>query len=629
MITLIAAMSMTPYNFGPLTARIDSWVSRGYYPGASIIVKQDRKVLYENSFGDYTPDTVVLIASAGKWLAAATIATVVDEGKLSWSDRVDKWLPQFKDAKGSATLRQLLSHTSGFPDYQPSTAHVDDYASLTESVSHIVDLPPTFAPGTHFQYGGLAMQVAGRMAELATGKEWETLFEERLASPLGMRSTRFLPIDKTGGHSPMLGGGARSTAHDYIRFLEMIMHEGVFEDHRILSQSAIREMQADQVHNAKMSEERYVTRACGGLHNGVYGLGEWREKVDAQGNATLISSPSWAGAYPWIDKTRGIYGFFIAHVDGTGKARTDGFNSFYSSPILADLVARAVDQSHEGVKTGKIDGLAYEEGGRGEPLILLHAHSVDRRMWDDQFALLSKRYRVIRYDMRGYGESDDPSPGVAFTHAEDLRRLMDDLHIQKAHLVGLSLGGLVGTDFLALYPQRVLSLTAAAGAIHDAKGIDTESQTERDARHARETAAKVAEAQQISVEGLDRYRKQWLAALDSSAADPLASRAHIWRMVDDWTVWQKRNIEGYPLLDLPVARMLKEKAPTVPVLLIVGAHDSLGSKNSSAALAAVLPQAKTVVLLNAGHFSNLEDPKAFDHALTSFLKSISQERANR
>jgi hypothetical protein len=79
----------------------------------------------------------------------------------------------------------------------------------------------------------------------------------------------------------------------------------------------------------------------GATHNGIYGLGEWREQLDEQGRAVLLSSPSWAGAYPWIDKTCGVYGVLITHVD-EAVANREKFSSFYTSPVLALLVRDAV-----------------------------------------------------------------------------------------------------------------------------------------------------------------------------------------------------------------------------------------------------------------------------------------------
>ncbi|HKO80474.1 MAG TPA: serine hydrolase domain-containing protein, partial [Chitinophagaceae bacterium] len=116
----IAQPRKSTYDFSYLRQKIQSWIDSGYYSGASIIIAKDNKIVYKNYFGNYKPETVVFIASAGKWLAAATIAAVVDEGKLNWNDKVKKWLPEFKDVKGEATLAQLLSHTAGYPDYQPN-----------------------------------------------------------------------------------------------------------------------------------------------------------------------------------------------------------------------------------------------------------------------------------------------------------------------------------------------------------------------------------------------------------------------------------------------------------------------------------------------------------------------------
>ena len=331
----------TKYDFTPVEQKINGWIDSGYYNGASLIIAKDNNVVYKNYFGSYKPETVVFIASAGKWLAAATIAAIVDEGKLSWNDKVSKWLPQFKDAKGDATLAQLLSHTAGYPDYQPNDKPVDIYQTLEASVAHIVDLPADTLPGTKFKYGGLAMNVAGRMTELATGKDWEAIFQQKIAIPLGMSSTHFTPVDSSGGHAPMLGGGAKTTLQDYANFLSMIFNDGMFNGKRILSTTAIKAMQVDQVKNAIVNHGEFVENARGSFRKDIYGLGEWREEENAEGEATLISSPSWAGAYPWIDKKNNVYGFFMTHI---ANAR-NGFNSFLASPVLPMMVRKIITES--------------------------------------------------------------------------------------------------------------------------------------------------------------------------------------------------------------------------------------------------------------------------------------------
>lgn len=105
---------------------------------------------------------------------------MVDRTDLGWDDSVEKWLPEFKgDPKGKILLRQLLSHTSGVRPYLPEP-RVDNYNHLDSAVAEILPLDTVFTSGTRFEYGGLAMQIAGRMAEVAMGKEFETLFKNCL-----------------------------------------------------------------------------------------------------------------------------------------------------------------------------------------------------------------------------------------------------------------------------------------------------------------------------------------------------------------------------------------------------------------------------------------------------------------
>ena len=110
-----------------LTGSIQKVVEDGKLPGACLLVVQDGQTIYDQCFGTYKPDTVVAIASASKWFAAATIMTLVDEGKLSLDDPVSKFLPRFTGKKGQITLRQLLSHTSGSPGHIPCPSQLPDH----------------------------------------------------------------------------------------------------------------------------------------------------------------------------------------------------------------------------------------------------------------------------------------------------------------------------------------------------------------------------------------------------------------------------------------------------------------------------------------------------------------------
>jgi len=623
------------YDFSTVDRKIQSWIDSGYYHGAGLIIAKDNQVILDKFYGNYTEDSVVYIASAGKWLAAATIAAVVDDGKLSWDDPVSKWLPEFTDVKGKATLRQLFSHTSGYPDYQPEGAPRDDYQTLKESVAHIVGLPADTIPGAEFHYGGLAMQVAGRMAELATGKDWETLFQEKIAQPLGMKNTHFTPVHLGGGHSPMLGGGARTTLHDYANFLNMIFNNGKFsgkyssddlessdeysrKGKRVLSETAIKEMQADQVGNSNVIGHEFVERVRAELHTGIYGLGEWREELDSAGNTVLISSPSWAGAYPWIDKTTNTYGFFLTHVDG-GKAGKDGFSSFYSSPVLPILVRDVYKQAAlpDSVKTGFVDDgdaqLYFQEAGRGEPVIFIHGHSFDHSEWDPQFPEFAKKFRTITYDCRGYGRSSMPVEGHEFLHAEDLIKLMDKLGIEKAHLVGLSMGGFIVADMLALHTDRILTATAASGDVFPVPGPDEPWTEDGIAKRRAEIAATKAR-------GTMNQKWDWLAGLMSKGGSHLQEiRRPVWDLIYKWDQWQPLHVEPRLVLGNSVVEKLKNQEITVPVMVLTGEMD----KDRPNKLLGCVPTAKQVIVPDAGHVSNLENPEAFTKLVMQFIEKKS------
>ena len=615
----VSSVQGSRYNFSSLDSVIQGWVSKEYYPGASICVVKNDSVIFQKNYGSYTPDTKVYVASAGKWVAAAVIGAVVDSTSLDWDDPVEKGLPEFKgDAKGKIRLRQLLSHTSGVCPYLPEP-RVDNYNHLDSAIIEILPLDTVFTPGSRFQYGGLAMQIAGRMAEVAMGKEFETLFQELLAQPLDMKKSHFTPINTDGGYAPMLGGGLCTTLNDYIHFLSMIYHDGIYHDKRILTTETVKEMQANQVKDALVSPGEYTERALGQLHTGIYGLGEWRELIDKKtGEAYQISSPGWAGAYPWINKRDSVYGFFIAHVAGS-SAKEDGFSSFYGSPVISRTVSEILKGNSLVIKQGRVNvgngSLYYEEAGQGEPIIFVHGHSLDHRMWDEQFSVLAKKYRVIRYDLRGYGISSSQTEDYQFTHAEDLVTLMDSLHIKKAHIVGLSLGGFITADMLAYFPDRMLSAFLASGNIRKSKG-PSEPMTPEEARvRDKEIAA-------LKEKGVDVMKKEWFEGLmKSGGSQRERMRESLWQMIDEWDAWQPLHKEVRVVAGLDAIEELKKNHPDVPALIVEG-HSSGNRFSKEPPILQYLPNGKLKVIDDCGHMLNMERPEEFNAALEEFLKNV-------
>lgn len=328
------------YDFTPIDSIILGWIDEGFYPGAAMCVVKDSSIIFEKSYGCVTDSTPIYVASAGKWVAAATIAAAVEHSLLEWDDTVAQWLPEFvSDSKGTISLTQLLSHTSGVRPYLP-IPDVDNYNQLDSAVAAILPLDTVFTPGKRFEYGGLA----GRMAEKAMSMKYEQIFQTLIATPLSMSNSHFTPINTDGGHAPMLAGGLRTTLSDYMHFLEMISGNGNYRGNKVLSTENVAYMQTDHVRKAQIPEGEYVSRGVGKSHNGIYGLGVWRELIDENGEAYQISSPGWAGAYPWINKRENVYVFFIAHVTGSMDRPEKGFNSFFGSPILSSTVSTIINK---------------------------------------------------------------------------------------------------------------------------------------------------------------------------------------------------------------------------------------------------------------------------------------------
>ena len=275
--------------------------------GCALLLIQDDRVIYRKSFGRHGADRVVPIASASKWLSGALIMTLVDEGKLSLDDKISKYIPEFADDKSNITIRHLFAHTSGLPP--EASCRNDKRTTLERCVSEMTRLKLKSPPGKEFFYGGVSMHIGGRIAEIVSGKSWNELFVDRLATPLGMGRTDFLAYGPTGNPRP--AGDARSSADDYGRFLQMILQHGTFEGKTILSDASVRELHKDQTAGAHIAYTIYEKHAARDpeLPQARYGVGVWREKVDgASQQLREASSQGALGFSPWIDVERQLAG---------------------------------------------------------------------------------------------------------------------------------------------------------------------------------------------------------------------------------------------------------------------------------------------------------------------------------
>lgn len=269
-------------------------------PGIGLQIAKNGLVRYEKAFGSYTVDQVVPIASGSKWLSAVCILALVDQGKLLLDDKVSKYVPSFTGSKANITIRQCLSHTSGLPVDDPSLGATT--ITLAQCVDYCAQLPLDSTPGTTFSYGEVSMQVAGRCAEVATGKSWETIFQQTVAGPLGMTKTDYQGLGAT--FNPRIGAGARSCLKDYGTFLRMILNGGVYASSRLLTLASVDELLKDQTNGAILKSQPFPQPRR-------YGLGCWRDRVGSGSLLVQTSSQGIFGFSPWIDFERRMTGVFL------------------------------------------------------------------------------------------------------------------------------------------------------------------------------------------------------------------------------------------------------------------------------------------------------------------------------
>ena len=272
-----------------------------------------------------------------------------------------------------------------------------------------------------------------------------------------------------------------------------------------------------------------------------------------------------------------------------------------------DAAVTSVDTGRVAVNGGS---LYYEAAGVGPPVILLHGGNLDRRMWDLQFALLRQRYRVVRYDARGFGRSS--AADRPFAAHDDLAALVRELHLSGAALVGLSMGGRIAIDFALAHPGLVDRLVLAAPGISGGTwAADGDTLWLPQAR----AAAKRGDSVGVAL--------AWLgSAYIRTALQPPERAAAVRQMVVDNASYWMGIVRHHDLereATPPAADHLKDLQ--TPVLLLVGDSDTPFIYDVAKAIAQRAPHVRRVDVPHAGHMLNLEAPEQFNAELLAFLAS--------
>ena len=250
--------------------------------------------------------------------------------------------------------------------------------------------------------------------------------------------------------------------------------------------------------------------------------------------------------------------------------------------------------------------LYYEVAGSGPSLVLLHAGIADSRMWDQQFAELAGDFRVVRFDMRGFGRS--PMTAGSYAHHHDLAALLRHLGISRTALLGCSLGGRVCIDFTLEYPGVTTALVAVASALGGFSSAYRPPQWEAlEAAEERGDLASVCEYEvEIWVDGPHRRP-------DEVPAD-IRERVYEMNLI---ALATPEDLGDEQELDPPALERLHEIA--VPALVVIGELDQPSILERCAAIERGIPGAESVRLPTA-HLPNMERPAEFNRIVRAFLQ---------
>ncbi|MFO7855795.1 MAG: alpha/beta fold hydrolase [Paracoccaceae bacterium] len=260
-------------------------------------------------------------------------------------------------------------------------------------------------------------------------------------------------------------------------------------------------------------------------------------------------------------------------------------------------------------RIGPAPHIAVDHAGEGELVVFLHGIGGNKRNWHDNLPAFAEKYHAVAWDARGYGESDDYDGPLDFDDfARDLARVLDHFGAERAHVVGLSMGGRIAASFNAQFPERVKSLVlcdthlgfAAFTPERRAEFVRLRKEPLVNGKEPKDIAPVVAE----TLIGNPAHREAFDKLVDSM--NRLHKESYI------------KTIEASVSMDHKEL-YADVKAPT---LVVVGDLDRLTTPEMARQIVDKVPGARLEIIEDAGHLSNIEQPAAFDRAVLDFLAEV-------
>jgi pimeloyl-ACP methyl ester carboxylesterase len=265
--------------------------------------------------------------------------------------------------------------------------------------------------------------------------------------------------------------------------------------------------------------------------------------------------------------------------------------------------------------------LHYEEAGAGTPIVFVHEFAGDLRSWEPQFAHFSRRYRCIAYNARGYPPSDVPESMERYSQElarDDVLAVLDGLKLQRAFVVGLSMGGFAALHFGIKYSARALALVVA-GCGYGAHP-DRREEFQRSSR---------ANAKLMLEEGMAKFAATYghnAARLQLRDKDPRGFARYIQYLTEHSAQGSANTMLGYQARRPSLYELGKEMAGiTAPTLVVAGDEDD-PTLEPGLLMKRTIPNMGLVVLPRSGHALNLEDPALFNRIVEDFFHQAESGR---
>lgn len=267
------------------------------------------------------------------------------------------------------------------------------------------------------------------------------------------------------------------------------------------------------------------------------------------------------------------------------------------------------------VQTGFADingaKIYYEVAGEGQPFLMVHAGIANKAMWDDQFDFFAQKYKVVRYDMRGYGQS--PPVADDYQRHEDIRALLDFLKIDRAYLMGCSMGGGACMNFVLDYPDRAGALIMVGSA---PGGFGYEDWSPSPLDEAIEAAAEAGDLERANELEVQNF-------IDGRGRTPDQVSPALRQKVYDMNMIALRH-EKLMGSDVPPPTSAAERIGeiNIPVLIVTGDLDEDYIARAASFMAANIPGARKIVMPGTAHLPNMEFPSEFNAHVQAFLDGL-------